>query len=104
MNYVTMDIPVDQPNHGLTPFDLGEICISPRAVAALADSLEHPVAFLIRHAGGDWGLISDGQRWRNVVALASGGRVLSAYALQNGAVIGIVTEADRSATALLMAE
>ena len=58
----------------------------------------------MRHAGGDWGLISDGQRWHNVVALANGGRILSAFALQNGAVIGIVTEADRSASALLIAE
>ena len=98
------NINLDQPDHGLPPFELGEICNSPRAVAALTDSGEHPGAFLMRHAGGDWGLISDGQRWHNVVALANGGRILSAYALQNGAVIGIVTEADRSATALLMAE
>ena len=98
------NINLDQSDHDLPPFDLGEIRISPRAVAALADSGEHPVAFLMRHAGGDWGLISDGQRWHNVVALANGGRILSAYALQNGAVIGIVTEADRSATELLMAD
>ena len=100
MKHVTVDIRIDD----LPPFDLGEIHISPGAVAAFTESAEHPVAYLLRHGQGDWGLISDGQRWHNLVALANGGRILSAYALQSGKIIGIVTEADRKATALLMAE
>jgi hypothetical protein len=36
-------------------FPLGKVTVTPGAVAALAESGQHAVAFLTRHACGDWG-------------------------------------------------
>jgi hypothetical protein len=36
-------------------FPLGKITITPGAVAALAESAQHVVSFLVRHVRGDWG-------------------------------------------------
>lgn len=72
-------------------------------VAALAAGVD--LADLIdRHAAGDWGDVSDDDRRANTQALASGARLLSAYTLPDGGRLWILTEADRSATTVLLPE
>src|SRR5436305_995614 len=38
-----------------TRFPLGKITVTPGAVAALSESAQHAVSFLLRHVRGDWG-------------------------------------------------
>jgi len=57
-----------------------------------------------RHLSGDWGDIDDADRKENELSLREGFRLLSAYKLLTGATIWVITEADRSATTLLLPE
>ena len=85
-------------------FSLGKICATPGALAALSAAELHPLKLLTRHAHGDWGdlLLIDGEA--NEMALRQGLRLVSAYALDTGDRIWIITEADRSVTTLLTPE
>jgi len=51
---------------------------------------------------GDWGELDEHDRKENEFSLKSGFRILSSYALSNGAKIWVITEADRSSTCLLL--
>jgi len=57
---------------------------------------------LFRHAVGDWGDLSEEDRATNDAALRDGGRLLSAYTSSVGVQFWIITEADRSATTILL--
>jgi hypothetical protein len=82
--------------------ELGQIVATPGALAALEASGESPLEFLSRHAAGDWGELSDEDRRENEFSLEHGFRLLSAYTLNNGTKIWIISEADRSSTCILL--
>jgi len=65
---------------------------------------EAPAAFLLRHRHGDWGELDTFDREENDLALRCGGRLLSAYRTRLGEQLWVITEADRSATTLLLPE
>jgi hypothetical protein len=83
-------------------FDLGQIVATPGALIALAEAGQTPLEFISRHAAGDWGELDDDDRRENERSLHDGCRLLSAYTLSNGTRIWIITEADRSATTILL--
>ncbi len=83
-------------------FRLGRIVATPGALAALAKTGDSPSSFLRRHVGGDWGELDEHDRKENELSLQHGFRLLSAYTLANGTKLWIITEADRSATTLLL--
>lgn len=83
-------------------FPLGRLLASPGALEAMERAHENPVHLLARHATGDWGELDAEDRAANDRALETGNRILSAYTLAGGDVIWIITEADRSATTLLL--
>ena len=85
-------------------FQLGQLVITPGALGALVLAGQSPDAVLTRHATGDWGDLCDTDRQANARALRHGGRLLSAYTLPSGQRLWILTEADRSATTLLLPE
>lgn len=59
---------------------------------------------LARHARGDWGNV-DADDWAaNDRAIVEGTRLLSAYCARSGTKFWIITEADRSATTVLLPE
>ena len=60
--------------------------------------------FLQRHAAGDWGEVDAHDKAENEYSLQQGFRLLAAYRLADGTKIWIITEADRSATTLLLPE
>ena len=71
---------------------------------AQADPMVLALAYVARHASGDWGDV-DAEDWTaNDEALRIGARVFSAYQLDTGARLWIITEADRSATTVLLPE
>lgn len=57
---------------------------------------------LLRHACGDWGDLDDVAKRVNDEALRKGRGLLSAYDAPDGIRLWIITEADRSETALLL--
>lgn len=85
-------------------FSPGSIVATPGALAALEASGDDPMAYLVRHIAGDWGDVDEQDRRENELSLVHGLRLLSAYTLNSGAKIWIVTEADRSVTTVLLPE
>ena len=83
-------------------FPLGFIVITPNALDQLTPADTH--RGLQRHQAGDWGELDEHDRQENDTALRTGLRLLSAYRASNGVTYWIITEADRSATTLLMPE
>ena len=57
---------------------------------------------LNRHAWGDWGDLSDGDKRENEIAADQGDRILSAYNGPDGSRIWIITEGGRNATTTLL--
>lgn len=85
-------------------FPLGRILATPGALAALDQSGDSAHGLLMRHATGDWGELCDDDKQANEAALGQGTRLLSAYRLGDGTKVWIITEADRSATTILLPE
>ena len=87
-------------------FHLGQVVITANAEAALARRGQLPIArtMLNRHALGDWGDLDAEDIQTNHEALRDGNRLLSAYEFGDGFKVWIITEADRSATTILLPE
>jgi hypothetical protein len=81
---------------------LGRVLATPGALRTLAVAGADGAVYLARHAAGDWGDV-DAHDWAaNDRALLADERLLSAYVLPNGERLWIITEADRSASTLLL--
>jgi len=83
-------------------FSLGQLMATPGALEALNEESFWP--YIKRHANGDWGDVCAEDRAENELSLKEGFRLLSAYHLPDGCKIWIITEADRSATTILLPE
>ncbi len=83
-------------------FTVGQIVATRGALQALAAAGQSPMAFVQRHQSGDWGEVNDEDRQENECSVQRGFRILSAYTLRTGVRIWVITEADRSATTLLL--
>jgi hypothetical protein len=112
---------------GLTPtesrrsrFPLGKLYATPGALSALAEigvsqkplsvqfaddqanAMTLALPYMRRHACGDWGDVDAEDAEANAEALECGSRLLSAYQLESGERLWIITEADRSSTTILL--
>jgi hypothetical protein len=85
-------------------FELGHIVATPAALEALAASGQEAAFFLAKHHRGDWGDVDNNDKQANEQALRDEGRIFSAYKTLKGVKIWIITEADRSATTILLPE
>ena len=86
----------------VTRFALGQTYITPGAEEALMIAGQTAIEFLRRHMSCDWGDLSDEDIQENELSLKKGFRLLSAYQTGKGQKLGIITEADRSATTVLV--
>jgi hypothetical protein len=82
------------------PFALGNIYSTPGALETLHP--EDKIISLSRHAACDWGDCCADDWTENDIALENGYRLLSVYRDRNGTKFWIITEADRSATTILL--
>lgn len=95
---ITLSDPDTDPH-----FALGLVLITPGAVDALLEEAASPAPLLARHKHGDWGELDEFDRGQNDYAVYSDAKILSAYTLPNTRkLIWIITEADRSATTVLL--
>ena len=85
-------------------FPLGRIVATPSALRALERANQSAAIFLTRHAARDWGELDREDSRENEYSLAHGFRLLSSYTTAAGEKLWIITEADRSATTLLLPE
>jgi hypothetical protein len=83
-------------------FPLGRVVATPGALASLDEAGQTPAEFLQRHVTGDWGDLDAQDMQDNELSLEEGFRLLSAYTLASGQRLWIITEADRSASTLLL--
>lgn len=83
-------------------FNPGRTLITPAAADALV--LEDVARSVIRHLRGDWGEVCEEGRRENDLSLEKGLRLLSVYHDTDGTKFWIITEADRSATTVLLPE
>ena len=83
-------------------FALGRLVITRGVLDALDGKDVH--TGIARHARGDWGDVCPEDKQANDDALRVGARVLSAYHTDGGRKFWIITEADRSATTVLLPE
>lgn len=82
--------------------NIGQVLVTPRVMAALTEAGQFPEPFLDRHINGDWGDLDEEDKSANNWAVDNEARILSAYHTEKGQKIWIITEADRSATTLLL--
>lgn len=80
-------------------FPLGQLVITPGARAALSD--ETILLSISRHLRGDWGELCEEDWQNNKKALQNSGQLFSVYIAGNTR-FWIITEADRSATTILL--
>ncbi len=85
-------------------FSLGLVVATPGALAALEEAGDDSFYYLARHVMGNWGEVCEEDGEANDRALSEGTRILSAFRTSRGVRLWIVTEADRSATTLLLPE
>lgn len=81
---------------------LGRVVATPGALEALEQAGDSPALFLSLHAKGDWGIVDEQDGASNDEAVLRGERILSAYKTSSGTKLWIITEADRSATTILL--
>jgi hypothetical protein len=83
-------------------FALGQVVITSKAKDALHPE-DVPIA-LDRHVSGDWGDVDEHDRGENQISLDQHLRLFSVYHDRNRVKFWIITEADRSATTILLPE
>lgn len=81
-------------------FQLGQIVATTNAINTLNKT--DIQSALLKHSRGDWGLSCHDDKQANDVALENGDRIVSVYKDRNKKKFWIITEADRSATTVLL--
>jgi len=86
----------------IAKFRLGKIVSTPNALDRLTQ--DDILLAIGRHQAGDWGDVDEHDRAANERALVEGTRLWSVYHTESGVKFWLITEADRSATSVLMPE
>lgn len=82
---------------------LGTIVVSPLARQELARVGQDPMAYVCRHARGDWGsALSVYEMAANDNSFENGGGILSAYYYTRWEVLWVITQGDRMTTMVLL--
>lgn len=93
---------MNTPQLPVARFRCGQIVATPNALSQL--SQKDVLTALQRHQSGDWGDVCEEDRQANERALTDGSRLFSVYHSEKGPKFWVITEADRSATTVLMPE
>ena len=83
-------------------FRLGRLLCTPGAIDALEEAGQEPLVFINRHVTGDWGDLGADDKVENEFSVDKTLRIFSAYHTSKGVKLWVITEADRSATTILL--
>jgi len=83
-------------------FSLGRLFLTQGAIEALEEASQSPQEFISRHARLEQGELCAEDHRENLFSVDKSLRIFSAYKTANGVKIWVITEADRSATTILM--
>ena len=86
----------------IAKFRLGHIVATPNILMRI--STEDVLSAIKRHQAGDWGDVDEHDRQANERALIESTRLFSVYHAANGIKFWLITEADRSSTAVMLPE
>ena len=81
-------------------FPLGRVVATPDALQQLTEA--DVLSALRRHASGDWGDCSEQDKRENDLSVTQGFRIVSVYHSAEKTKFWVITEADRSATTVLL--
>ena len=85
-------------------FQLGKLVGTRSALDAMENAKQNPFELLVRHVTGDWGDLDDEDKKENELSVKEGFRILSAYKIETGVKVWVITEWDRSMTTILLPE
>jgi hypothetical protein len=98
--------PTTATNSNTTPspvrIPLGRLFMTPGAIDALSEAGQSPQEFISRHARLEQGELSDEDHRENLFSVDKYLRIFSAYKTTQGVKLWVITEADRSATTILL--
>lgn len=83
-------------------FPVGALVFSEGVDRLMREGRLDPMPYFLRHTRGDWGEVADYKWQANNAALTSGEELESIYQVHRELRICVVTEADRSATRILL--
>jgi hypothetical protein len=83
-------------------FTLGRLFLTHGAIEALEEARHTPDEFIRRHARLEQGELSDVDHRENLLSVDKYLRIFSAYKTSAGVKLWIITEANRSATTILL--
>lgn len=83
-------------------FQLGRVFMTPGAIEALEDAGQLPQEFVNRHARLEQGELCDSDFKENLFSVDKPLRIFSAFKTAAGVKLWVITEADRSATTILL--
>lgn len=83
-------------------FSLGQLLATPSIASSISPADVSQA--ISRHSSGDWGDMCEEDKAENDFSLQNGFRLLSAYTSSEGIRFWVITEADRSATTVLLPE
>lgn len=83
-------------------FNLGHVVATPGSLEALREIGANPLALVERHHQGDWGDLGEDDKRENEFSVDKYLRIFSAYQLTDSLRVWVITEADRSATTVLL--
>ena len=89
-------------NESAVLFPLGNVYLTVGAKEALEESNQLPNEFLLKHQKGDWGLVCEDAKRENELSVKEGFRILSSYKTSKDVKLWLISEANRSATTLLL--
>ena len=85
-------------------FPLGRLFMTPGAIEALENAGQSAQEFISRHARLEQGELSNEDHRENLFSVDKRLRIFSAFKTANGVKLWVITEADRSATTILLPE
>ena len=83
-------------------FSLGRMFLTPGAIEALEEAGQSPQEFISRHARLEQGELSAEDYRENLFSVDKQLRIFSAFKTAQGVKLWVITEADRSATTILL--
>ena len=86
----------------LIRFELGRLYLTPGAIEALEDAGQSPQEFISRHARLERAELCDDDHRENLFSVDKPLRIFSAFKTVRGEKLWVITEADRSATTILL--